>query len=327
MISIQPLLPGALVALLVLASLAFVVWRLVREPGRRVAWALRVVLVLACGVLLLRPAVPGGTSPTFTSDVDVVLVVDTTASIVAEDWDGDRPRLEGVRGDVQAIVASYPGARFALIAFDADATVRVPLTSDTTALASALAVLRPEATTHSRGSSIGVAAQLVAETLRNAASVSPDRARMVFYLGDGEQTASGTPESFRDSAALVAGGGVLGYGTAEGGPMRRTVAGSAEPGEYISYEGQPALSVIDPANLERIADDLGVPYQQRRADAPAELPAAPTTSTTADGSTETHLELTWVVALVIAVLLAGELVRVTAQLVATLRVRRGRGTR
>src|SRR5690606_1021757 len=146
------------------------------------------------------------------------------------------PRLDGVRADVQSIVDEYPGARFALISFDAAATQRLPLTTDATALMSSLDVLRPEVTTQSRGSSIGIASTMLSEVLRNAAESAPDRARMVFYFGDGEQTVSSDPESFGGSAEYVDGGAVLGYGTAEGGPMRTTTIGDGG-GEYIQYRG------------------------------------------------------------------------------------------
>ncbi len=320
----QPVLPAALVVIVVLAFVALAVWSLVRRPDARPAWAVRLALVVACGVLLLRPGIPG-TAETLATEVDILLVVDTTASIVAEDWDGARPRIEGVREDVQRIVTQYPGARFALITFDADAVVRVPLTTDTTALVTSLSVLRPEVTANSAGSSVGIAAPLLEDTLAAAASVSPDRARMVFYFGDGEQTASGAPESFAGSASEVSGGAVLGYGTAGGGPMRTTTAGVDGPGAYIEYQGERALSVIDPATLERIADELGVAYQQRASDTPLVLPPAPATATTAHGSTESIVDLTWIVALVVAVLLALELARATAHVARAAGVRRPRG--
>ncbi len=321
---IQPVLPVALVVVIVLPFAALAVWRFTRarDAGGRMLWVARLALVLACGLLLLRPGIPGGAVETLATDVDVVLVVDTTASIVAEDWDGDRPRLDGVRADIERVVAEYPGARFALITFDAEASVRVPLTTDATALMTSLAVLRPEPTANSRGSSVGIAAALLERTLDSAASVSPDRARMVFYFGDGEQTAATQPESFAGSAGQLSGGAVLGYGTSEGGPMRQTSAGTDGPGDYIQYDGERALSVIDPDNLTRIAEQLGVEYRQRSAGTALELPPAPATAVTVDGSTESVAELTWVVALVIAALLALELAHATALLVGTGRVPR-----
>jgi len=198
----QPVLPVFLILLLCAGVAGVAVWMLVRAPRaggevvtdrralavHRSLWALRLMMVLACAVMLLRPGLPGGSTQTLATDTDIVLVVDTTASIVAEDWDDGSPRIDGVRADVRALVEEYPGARFALLTSDAAAQLRIPLTTDTTALLGSLDVLRPEVTSQSRGSSIGVAAPLLSETLAAAAESSPDRSRMVFYFGDGEQT-------------------------------------------------------------------------------------------------------------------------------------------
>lgn len=319
---VQPVLPVALIVVLVLVGLGLAGWRLAVSRGSaRLAWIGRLALVLACGLLLLRPGIAGGTSETLATDVDVVIVVDATASIVAEDWDGSRPRLDGVRADVAEIVATYPGARFALLTFDSDAQVRVPLTTDAAALISSMSVLRPEVTAQSQGSSVGVAADLLAETLAAADELTPERARLVFYLGDGEQTSSRPVESFDGSAGFIAGGTVLGYGTEAGGRMRTTDAGLGGEGDYILYDGEPALSTIDPDNLTAIADELGVAYQQRSASDALELPDLPATQTvTTDDSTQTVAELTWVVALVAALLLALELSRAATALVEAARV-------
>lgn len=316
----QPVIHPLLVALICAPVAVVAVIALVRSrrAGKRMLWALRVVLVLACAVLLLRPGLPGGSAHTLATDTDVVLMVDTTASIVAEDWEGDEPRLAGVREDVAEIVAAYPGARFALITFDAAAQLRVPLTTDTTSLMSSLTVLRPEVTARSQGSSIGIGARMLQETLAKAASSAPDRSRMVFYLGDGEQTTGSDPESFAGAAEYVDAGAVLGYGTAEGGPMRITTL--VEDGqEYIEYQGAPARSVIDEANLQTVAEQLRVGYQHRSADAAPELPEAPTTTTdySASGEVGNVIELYWIAAVLIMLLLAAEAVRATALLTRT----------
>lgn len=331
----QPVLNIFLLLLLFAPIVALAVWILVRAPkptgaataassaqvrGHRLLWAMRLVMVLACFVLLLRPGLPGGATQTLATDTDIVLVVDTTASIVAEDWADGEPRRDGVREDVKALVAEYPGARFALITFDAAAELRMPLTTDTTALVGSLEVLRPEVTSQSRGSSIGIAADLLAETLSSAADSSPDRSRMVFYFGDGEQTISTEPETFAASESFTDAGAVFGYGTAEGGPMLVTSGGFDGGPEYIQYEGADALSVIDEANLEALAGQLGVEYEHRTADEAPTLPEAPTTTTNYADSGEVGnvTELYWIAALVIIALLGVELAR-AAMLIARLR--------
>ncbi|WP_223623639.1 VWA domain-containing protein [Microbacterium sp. EST19A] len=334
----QPVLHPLLLVLLFAPVVALAVWLIVRGPstgretqgagsgtaraksGARVLWGLRLLLILACFVMLLRPGIPGGATQTLATDTDIVLVVDTTASIVAEDWDDGQPRLDGVREDVRAIVEEYPGARFALITSDAAAELRMPLTTDTTALIGSLDVLRPEVTSQSRGSSIGIAAPLLSETLAAAAESSPDRARMVFYFGDGEQTVGTPPEPFTTSAKYTDAGAVFGYGTTEGGPMRITGGGLGADEGYIEYEGGNALSVIDEANLETVAEQLGVEYEHRTADAAPTLPAAPSTTTSyaESGEVGNVTELYWIAALVIVALLGVELLRAT-MLIARLR--------
>lgn len=313
---LQPVLHPILLALLCAVPAFFVVRALVRGPSRGL-WALRLGMIVVVFVMLLRPGIPGGTSETLATDTDVVIVVDTTASIVAEDWAGDRPRIDGVRADVQAIVDEYPGARFALISFDAAAQLRLPLTTDATALISSLDVLRPEVTDQSRGSSIGIANRMLADTLAAAAEASPERGRMVFYLGDGEQTASSEPESFASSAKYVDGGAVLGYGTAEGGPMRKTTGQGSKSGGYIEYQGQPARSVIDEDNLRRVSEQLGIEYRARAADAEIDLPEAPTSTTdyAASGEVGNVVELYWIGALALIAMLAVEVALATISVV------------
>ncbi|PYD00854.1 VWA domain-containing protein [Microbacterium esteraromaticum] len=313
---LQPVLHPILLALLCAVPAFFVIRALVRGPQRGL-WALRLGMIVVVFAMLLRPGIPGGTSQTLATDTDVVIVVDTTASIVAEDWAGDRPRIDGVRADVQAIVDEYPGARFALISFDAAAQLRLPLTTDATALMSSLDVMRPEVTDQSLGSSIGIANRMLADTLSAAAKASPERARMVFFLGDGEQTASSEPESFASSAKYVDGGAVLGYGTTEGGPMKKTTGAGAAAGGYIEYQGAPAMSVIDEDNLRQVSEQLGVEYQHRTADAEIELPEAPTSTTdyAASGEVGSVIELYWIAALVLIVLLAVEVALATMSVV------------
>ncbi|WP_221584730.1 VWA domain-containing protein [Microbacterium sp. G2-8] len=322
--SLLPVLHPALLALIVLPVLALAIWALVRarSVAARTTWALRVLLVLACGVLALRPGIPDGSAATVTTNVDVFLVVDSTTSMTAEDWAGDAARLEGVRQDARAIVDAYPGARFSLITFDNSAQQRLPLTTDQNAVLSALEVLTPPATAYAAGSSIALAAPLLAETVQ-AAAEGPDadgRARMAFYLGDGEQTTAREPESFAPAAEWIDGGAVLGYGTAEGGPMPEFGDGTEDP-PYIQHEGETALSTIDEASLETIADQLGVPYAHRTADSDIALPAAPeeTTAVTGDETLGARTELSWAVAIVVSALLLSEVALGAARLRATLR--------
>jgi len=266
---LNPLLPWP--ALLALAGVlvAGCVVLAVLTAGRRVRWALRAGAVIVLALALCRPGVPV-TAVTERSEaaLDVFVVVDVTASMVAEDWDGDAPRLDGVEEDVAELVEQAPEARYSLITFAATSQTVLPLTTDDTAMRSALDVLRPEVTLYSSGSSVTAARDHLVSRLERATEDRPDSARLVFYLGDGEQTSGDDPAPMDGVADLIDGGAVWGYGTSEGGRMQET-RGYWNEGEteYITDPStdSPAVSTIDEGTLRTIADDMGVEYEHRTA--------------------------------------------------------------
>jgi Ca-activated chloride channel family protein len=272
---LDPVLPVPLLVVLGLALVGFAGWRLAvsRESRARLAWALRIAAVLLLVLVALRPVLP---SPAVTraqssGGLEVYIAVDTTSSMAAEDWADGTPRLDGVKADIEAMAAGLAGASFSLVTFDAEAVQRVPLTSDTSALGSATAALAQEITFYSRGSSVDEPVEMLAELLTEAAEENPGQDRVLFYLGDGEQTAPTEPTSFDPLASLVSGGAVLGYGTPQGAPMRE-FSGYADPGDPSPYiqdytSGAPvdALSRIDETRLGAVAEQLGVPYVHRDA--------------------------------------------------------------
>lgn len=274
-----PSLSPFAMTLLVIALLAGValIWlptRVLRDQvGDRRSVATRVrrtVLIAALFLAILQPGVAQGRAVAATSDLNVFFVVDTTGSMVANDWNGTQPRLDGVRSDVLAMSEAYPGARFSLITFDSSAVVRMPLTSDTTALSAAVETLTPETTDWSTGSSITVAGPVVAQTVARAVQAHPERANVVVYMGDGEQTASTPPEPFALPRDAINGGVVLGYGTSAGGRMNRTVNGAVQKNIYVKdpSTGTDAISRIDEPKLQGIADSIGVAYVHRSAGDP-----------------------------------------------------------
>jgi Ca-activated chloride channel family protein len=263
-----PLLPWPALLVLLAAVLAAVWWNPAGGGVPGETWGRHARLSAAAvllAVVALRPALPGGQVEAMAANLNVYFVVDTTSSMVAEDYGGERPRLEGVRADVLAIAAALPGARYGIVTFDSDARVRLPLTTDTTALEAAVETLAPEPSELSRGSTVTEANDRLAALLTSADKGHPERGRIVFYLGDGEQTAAGEPAPFTIAPGLVQGGAVLGYGTAQGGRMKGTVSRYGTGTDYIRdpSTGEDALSVIDEDRLRQLAQQLGVGYVHR----------------------------------------------------------------
>jgi Ca-activated chloride channel family protein len=259
----DPLVPVPVLAAAVLvAVVATLVWVRRGAPSRGglVRWT-------AMGVLLLiaaaDPSIGGGRAAVKRSDANVLFVVDTTGSMAAEDYDGGEPRLVGVRHDVMALAEEFPGAHFALVTFNSKTRVIVPWTTDRGALDSAAQLLRQEWTQYAQGTRLDEPLPTMRQLLPRAGPGGGYD--VVFFLTDGEQTVQPPPQSFERLDAVVAGGAVLGYGTAEGARMHVYLGHDETPELYIhDYgSGTDAISRIDEGNLTRLAEQLGVGYVHR----------------------------------------------------------------
>jgi Ca-activated chloride channel family protein len=267
---LQPLIPVIIVSAITLVLLGYQFFKQ-KNRKQRIHIALRGLAVLLILVAGLRPSVPSiSGSEVYNSKYDIYLVVDLTSSMVAEDWDGEEStRLDGVREDINDLLDDYVGAKFSLITFNSTANLRVPLTPDSTAIASAVNTMLPEVTIYSKGSSISTPVELLETTLTQKDEEDADRANIVLYFGDGEQTSSEDPESFESLKKNVEQSKVYGYGTEEGGRMKIQTGYYVSNGkqEYIQdNSGKDGLSIINEENLKAIANQLGGEYEHRTVD-------------------------------------------------------------
>lgn len=308
-LGLHPVLPWPVAVVLAVLLVSLAVVGLVTRPLRRLQWGLRTGAAVAVAVALLGPGVAGAVAPQASRSIDVWFVVDTTSSSMARDHPGERPRMAGYKEDIPRIADELPGARFALVTFDSSARTAMPLTTDTNALATAVETMRQEITLYSAGSSITVAQDHLRASLERARERRPDRAQVVFYLGDGEQTDGEAPTPFALDG-LVDGGAVLGYGTAEGGPMASLSSLGRDDGDIETVDGEPAISQASEDDLRRLADQLGVPYVHRAGGdiAPALADADPGELVEdASQTARTQVSLVWVLATIATALLLGDL--------------------
>lgn len=267
----QPLPAVVILASFIFLFAAFKFWKNSSKQSR-IQWGLRGVAALLLLTAGLRPSMATlAPAETYNSRYDVYFVVDLTSSMVAEDWDGDKPRLEGIREDINDLLDDYVGAKFSLITFNSSATLRVPLTPDSTAVASSINTMLPEITMYSKGSSISTPVKALEKVLAedNKNSADKNRANIVLYFGDGEQTSKEEPTSFSSLKGLTSSAKVYGYGTDAGGKMKNQTGLyiSDQKEEYIKDSaGQEGYSKIDEENLKTIATELGGKYEHRSAD-------------------------------------------------------------
>lgn len=320
----NPIAGDAWIAAGAAAALAAVVVGAVRARSAS-AWLaalVRVVAVAALVLLALRPAVPEPALPAAWSDTDVYLVFDATASMGAIDGgDDDTTRLEAAQRDAIALLdrLAAEGARASLIAFQREARVVVPLTTDLSAVARGVASLEPEYTTGAAGTDIAVAAATVVDTVSAQQELHPERSSLVVYLGDGENTAASTGD-FTALGAVIQGAVVLGYGTAEGAAMNGSQQPGAAPPKYLRdpATGDIAASALDATRLTLVAERLGGDLVIRSEE---ELPRLSEPSRRAAPPTEDGLragteDLSWRIA---GVLLVALLVDLAVTLVAVAR--------
>lgn len=268
-----------------------------RRWGPALRWALMGALLLIAAV---DPAVAGGRATVRRSAANVLFVVDTTGSMAAEDYEGGRRRLDGVRHDLLALADEFPGAHFALVTFNSKTRVIVPWTSDRGALDSAVRLLRQEWTFYAQGTRLDEPLPTIRQLLPRAGPTGGYD--VLFLLSDGEQTERPAPRSFAGLEPLVAGGAVLGYGTADGARMRTYLGRDEDTEQYIHdyATGRDAISQLDADNLADLASEIGVPYVHRTAPGSVEEiadAASADAGTVYAGERETARRLYWIPAL------------------------------
>jgi Ca-activated chloride channel family protein len=267
---IRPLLDPAFVVLVVLLGLALVVaGGVFARRGHRLAWVLRGSMVLLLALVALRPGIGTAVVPGRSTPIEVLVVVDRTTSMSAEDWYDGRPRLEGVRRDITELVESMPNGRFTVMTFGSSVHLLLPSTQDATFIEQTVALLDREAVLAGTGSRLDRPLPHLRRQLVRMKRQTPDRPRVLVLMSDGENTDERRQRSFAPIAGLVDEGLVLGYGTLQGGPMRLDESDAQVGWVPDPATGSPAVSRIDQINLREVAQELGLTYLHR--ERPGEL--------------------------------------------------------
>jgi len=116
-----------------------------RSRGQGAAPWLRVLALALALVALAQPRTPGEFIPQPVDGRDLVLVVDTSGSMLVRDYRADGQavsRIEVLQGAVTRFIRAREGDRFALIALAEEAATLVPLTRDRQVVVQQLARLR-----------------------------------------------------------------------------------------------------------------------------------------------------------------------------------------
>ena len=260
---------GVLVWLaLAIALLAFGAWAAARAGARRRALlggqadvlaprfavarrvlrdALLAAGVAACVLALAAPKVGTWVRPVQERGVDLMIVLDTSRSMLARDL--SPTRLERAKREIRGLLDRLHGDRIGLVTFAGDARIVCPLTADPASFR--LFLDDVDMATNARGgTAVGEGLELALDSF----DPSFPSARVIVLLTDGEDNASDPPASevaYR-AHALGIPVHVVAFGTAEGSE----IAIDDEHGNsdvVRTAEGEPVISVPDEALLEQVA--------------------------------------------------------------------------
>ena len=273
----RPVFHVVVLGIIAVLGALFVFLSAKRATRRHVMDVLRRFLIVVAVIIMGAGPSIHGEAQEVTSTLEVYFVIDRTGSMAAEDWDGNKPRIDGVRNDVAIMMNILTGSRFSIMSWDSKVHTDLPLTSDASAVISYMDSFDRELSSSSQGSSLNRPAQDLAKLLKKNKERHPQNVRALFVFSDGETSnqnhwtsaPSGEASDWDAVKEYIDGGLILGYGTEEGGPMkvlRLGDSGSQSGGEpeYIHDLSQPgnpiAISKIDEAALKDVASRVGVDY-------------------------------------------------------------------
>lgn len=229
-------------------------YRLLAAPARRRRISPALVAALLLALAVSGPYIAGAPGEKQRPALDLVLVLDVSPSMLADDVTPNR--LQRARMKLHDLLARRAGDRAALIAFSAHAYRVLPLTYDLALLHGYIDALDGSLTRH-HGSNIVQALEIATQTLAS----SPAGGRAIVLLSDGE---AGDPAAVSAAATRLAQRGIpvfaLGIGGGAGVPV------PAENGLARGPGGELHLSRLDRALLSDLAARSGGRYADARTD-------------------------------------------------------------
>lgn len=219
------------------------------------AAVLAVLVALSLGAAFARPHWGDTQERAERRGADVVLVLDTSASMRAADVSPSRFAL--ARQAAQSLVARLGSDRVALVSCEGDAQALVPLTLDAAAVGLFLDAIEP-----GMGAKPGTS---IAAGIAAAAELFPPGVgggRHLVFFSDGEDLEGGVDAAIGRAKAegITIHAVFVGAVSGTGAPVPEVDAAGRTSGYKSDAGGQPVLSKPDPDLLRRLAAETGGSY-------------------------------------------------------------------
>lgn len=221
-------------------------------------WIKIILFSLAIGfisVALARPQTGSKLRSTEVKGREVVLLVDVSNSMLAEDVTPSR--IERTRYAISRLVERMKEDRLGIVAFAEEAEVVLPITGDYKMAESMVKRLSPSLIAH-QGTDIGEALEVALLSFTD--STKESKSRVVILITDGEEHNQRTEEAIEQAVAQGVMVCAIGIGTPEGTPLRIN-------GELIEDEdGKMVVTKLGEPLLQHIAEATGGIYTRSRND-------------------------------------------------------------
>lgn len=209
----------------------------------------RVLLVTAAGFLIISLARPQiGTRLTMTrrQGVDVMIAIDTSSSMLAQDIKPNR--LEKAKLEISSLIDKLKGDRVGILTFAGDSFVQCPLTLDYNAAKMFLGIIET-GMMPKPGTAIGDAIMTAAKSF-----IKKERKhKVLILLTDGEDHETNpvraAQEAKKEGIIIY----TIGIGTKSGEPIPVVDEGGKVTGHKKDKDSNVILSRLDDATLQKIA--------------------------------------------------------------------------
>lgn len=221
-------------------------------------WIKIILFSLAIGFLsvaLARPQTGSKLRSTEVKGREVVLLVDVSNSMLAEDVTPSR--IGRTRYAISRLVERMKEDRLGIVAFAEEAEVVLPITGDYKMAESMVKRLSPSLIAH-QGTDIGEALEVALLSFTD--STKESKSRVVILITDGEEHNQRTEAAIEQAVAQGVMVCAIGIGTPEGTPLRIN-------GELIEDEdGKMVVTKLGEPLLQHIAEATGGIYTRSRND-------------------------------------------------------------
>ncbi|MGB3976630.1 MAG: VWA domain-containing protein [bacterium] len=189
------------------------------------------------------------------SGIDLVLCVDTSESMKAQDIAPDR--IEKAASMIASLLSELDGHRVGLVSFATTTRVHSPLTLDYRVIRSIM--------DYSLNMGPGTDIEAAIEACLKVLQGSEVRSKAIVVISDGEDHGGNIDKAIRNANKAGVKIYTLGLGTLEGAPIPE---GDGNDGGYKRYKGELVWSKLEEETLIRIAESTGGRYYRST---PAEM--------------------------------------------------------